>query len=66
MKGHCHYTGKYCGTTLQYKKRSFTPVMAHNMSGFDGHLVLLKTAEQFKECNILVVGKKNWKFSLFS
>lgn len=43
MKDHCHYTGKCCGATLQYKELSFIPVMTHNISGFDGHLVLLKT-----------------------
>ena len=44
-KDHCHFTGRYCGAThnecnLKYKKPNFTPVVFHNLSGYDSHLFI--------------------------
>ena len=44
VRDHCHFTGKYRGAThvkcnLQFKKPKFTPVIFHNLSGYDAHLL---------------------------
>ena len=43
VRDHCHSTGKYRGAAhnkcnLQFKKPKFTPVIFHNLSGYDAHL----------------------------
>ena len=45
VKDHCHYTGKYRGAAhtkcnLKYRKPNFTPVVFHNLSGYDAHLFI--------------------------
>jgi len=42
---HCHITGKYRGAAhngcnLNFKKPKFTPVIFHNLSGYDSHLFI--------------------------
>ena len=45
VRDHYHYTGKYRGAAcnkcnLKYKKANFTPVVFHNLSGYDAHLFI--------------------------
>ena len=45
VRDHCHFTGRYRGAAqnrcnLKYKKPSFTPVVFHNLSGYDSHLFI--------------------------
>ena len=45
VKDHCDFTGRYRGAAhnscnLKYKKPNFTPVMLHNLSGYDSHLFI--------------------------
>ena len=44
-RDHCHFTGRYRGAAhnscnLKYRKPNFTPVVFHNLSGYDSHLFI--------------------------
>ena len=45
VRDHCHFTGRYQGAAhnscnLKYRKPNFTPVVFHNLSGYDSHLFI--------------------------
>ena len=45
IRDHCHFTGRYRGAAhnscnLKYRKPNFTPVVFHNLSGYDSHLFM--------------------------
>ena len=55
VKDHCHYTGRYRAAAhnkcnLDYRKPDFTPVVFHNLSGYDSHLFIKNLG--FSEGNI--------------
>ena len=70
VKDHCHYTGKYRGVAhyicnLIYKTPKKIPVVFHNGSPYDYHLIIRELAEEFKgefEC----LGENTEKYLTFS
>ena len=45
VRDHCHFTGKYRGAAhnscnLRYRIPNFTPVVFHNLRGYDSHLFI--------------------------
>ena len=45
VRDHCHFIGRYRGAAhnlcnLKYRKPNFTPVVFHNLSGYDSHLFI--------------------------
>ena len=47
VRDHCHFTGRYRGAAhnscnLKCRKPNFTPVVFHNLSGYDSHLFIKK------------------------
>ena len=57
VRDHDHFTGKFRGAAhnscnLQFKKPKFTPVIFHNLSGYDAHLFVknLGTTEGNNKC----------------
>ena len=64
VKDHCHYTGRYRGAAhnecnLKYRNPDFTPVVFHNLSGYDSHL-FIKISVLAKVISIVfLITKKN-------
>ena len=53
VRDHCHYTGKYRETAhsifnLNYKTSKEIPVVFHNGSTYDYHLIIRQLAKEFK------------------
>ena len=45
VRDHCHFTAEYRGAAhsicnLQFRKPKFTPILFHNLSGYDSHLFI--------------------------
>ena len=69
VKDHCHYTGRYQGAAhnecnLNYRKPNFTPVVFHNLSGYDSHLFIKNLG--FSEGNIDCIPNNEEKYTSFS
>ena len=69
VKDHCHYTGRYRGAAhnlcnLNYRKPNFTPVVFHNLSGYDNHLFIKNLG--FSEGNIDCIPNNEEKYISFS
>ena len=69
VRGHCHFTEKYRGAAhvkcnLQFKKPKFTPVIFHNLSGYDAHLFVKNLGRT--EGNIKCIPNKEEKYISFS
>ena len=69
QRDHCHFTGKYRGAAhvkcnLQFKKPKFTPVIFHNLSGYDAHLFVKNLGRT--EGNIKCIPNNEEKYISFS
>ena len=69
VKDHCHYTGRYRGAAhnkcnLDYRKPNFTPVVFHNLSGYDSYLFIKNLG--FSEGNINCIPNNEEKYISFS
>ena len=69
VKDHCHFTGRYRGAAhnlcnLKYKKSNFTPVVFHNLSGYDSHLFIKNLG--FSEGNIDCIPNNEEKYISFT
>ena len=58
VRDHCHFTGRFRSAAhntcnLRHRKPNFTPVVFHNLSGYDSHLFIKKILVGSKE--ILIV-----------
>ena len=69
VRDHCYFTGKYRGAAhnkcnLQFKKPKFTPVIFHNLSGYDAHLFVKNLGKS--EGNIKCIPNNEEKYISFS
>ena len=69
VKDHCHYTGRFRGAAhnycnLKYKKPNITPVVFHNLSGYDSHLFIKNLG--FTEGNIDCIPNNDEKYISFT
>ena len=49
FKDHCHYTGKYSGAAHNtYNLKFNVPVVFHNGSSYDYHLIIKELADEFE------------------
>ena len=69
VKDHCHYTGRYRGAAhnlcnLNHRKPNSMPVVFHNLSGYDSHLIIKNLG--FSEDNINCIPNNEEKYISFS
>ena len=68
VRDHCHFTGKFRGAAhncnLQFRKPKFTPVIFHNLSGYDSHLFVKNLGKT--EGNIRCIPNNEEKYISFS
>ena len=70
VRDHCHFTGKYRGAAhsicnLKNKVPKFIPVIFHNGSRYDNHLIIRQISKDFNgyfKCTV----EKTEKYSTFS
>ena len=69
VRDHCHFTGRYRGAAhnlcnLKYRKPNFTPVIFHNLSGYDSHLFIKNLG--FNEGDIDCIPNNKEKYISFN
>ena len=70
VRDHCHYAGNYRGAAhslcnLRYQVQKDIPVIIHNRSNYDFHLLIKDLAKKFKS-NIHCLGENTEKYISFS
>ena len=69
VRDNCHFTGRYRGAAhnscnLKHRKPNFTPVVFHNLSGYDSHLFIKNLG--FSEENIDCIPNNEEKYISFT
>ena len=69
VKNHCHFTARYRGAAhnkcnLKYSIPKFTPVVFHNLAGYDSHLFIKELG--FSEGNIDCIPNNEEKYISFT
>ena len=69
VRDHCHLSGKYRGAAhnkcnIKYRRPNFTPVLFHNLSGYDSHLFIKNLGAT--EGNINCIPNNEEKYISFS
>ena len=63
VRDHCHHTGCYRGPAhslcnLRYRIPSYIPVMFHNLSGYDAHLLIKELGKHSKDIGVIARTKR--------
>ena len=71
VRNHCHYTGKYIGAShsscnLAYRIPKHVPVVFHNLSNYDAHIIIRELAQQFDVEEMEVLAENTEKYISFS
>ena len=71
MRDHCHYTGKFRGAAhsscnLAHRIPKHVPVVFHNLSNYDAHIIIRELAEQFDVDEMEVLAENTEKYISFS
>ena len=71
VRDHCHYTGKFRGAAhskcnLEYKVPNFIPVVFHNLSGYDAHIIIKELAKVFSADEMGVIAENSEKYIGFT
>ena len=71
VRDHCHYTGKYRGAA--HSKSNFAhripkhiPVVFHNLSGYDAHVIIRELADQYDVDEMEVLAENAERYISFS
>ena len=69
VRDHCHFTARYRGAAhnlcnLKYRKPDFTPLVFHNLSGYDSHLFIKNLG--FSEGNIDCIPNNEERYISFT
>ncbi|XP_057299543.1 uncharacterized protein LOC130630167 [Hydractinia symbiolongicarpus] len=71
VRDHCHYTGQYRGAAhsscnLKYRIPNEIPVVMHNRSRYDDHIIIKQLAREFKSHEFKCLGENSEKYISFS
>ena len=67
VRDHCHYTGLYQGAAhnncnLKYRIPDHTPIVFHNLRGYDGHLFINELGRRFNKNDIGIITENKEKY----
>ena len=65
VRDHCHYTGRYRGSAhslcnLRCRIPSYIPVVFHNLSGYDAHLLFKELGKHSKDIEVIAKNKEDY------
>jgi len=71
VRDHCHYTGKYRGAAhsscnLAHMIPTHIPVVFHNLTSYDAHIIIRELAQQFDVDEMEVLEENTEKYISFS